>query len=152
MIPQASYSNDYQNKGHECRNLVIRCMDFRFWPSLDRLLNMLFEDEGGFGDYDSPGVGGGGSKSIIDEESRKVVFSALDIAIGKHHVNRAVIIDHIDCGAYGGSSKFTNANEEEEFHKNQLIKAGGIIKDKYPELKVILLYQNWESLKQVENS
>lgn len=146
MIQEVIYNNKFKGKGHECRNLVIRCMDFRFSPYTKELLDKMFADEGGFGDYDSPGVGGGGSKSIIDEESRAVVFSALNIAEQKHYIKRIVVIDHIDCGAYGGSSQFETPEEEAEFHTLKLEAAGKILKTQYPQLEIILLYQDWESI------
>lgn len=147
MIDVVNYQNEYRGKGHNCPNLLIRCMDFRFHRTLDELLPELFSDEGGIKDYDSPGVAGGGSKSIIDEASRPVVFSAIDIAIEKHHISRIIVVNHVDCGAYGGSSQFTSPDEEEKFHRGELKKAEEILTAKYPELEIIILYQDWNNLK-----
>ncbi len=146
MKKNVRYKNEYQNKGHECKNLVIRCMDFRFTPYIKGLLDQMYADEGGFESYDSPGVGAGASKAIIDQGSRPVVFSSIDIAVQKHQAKRVVVIDHIDCGAYGGSSQFESPEKEEEFHIIKLKEAGEILKDKYPELEVVLLYQDWDML------
>lgn len=141
------YKNDFKDKGHSCSTLVIRCMDFRFHKSLeDNMGEILGGDSCSF---DSPGVGGGGSKSIIDENSRKVVYGALDIAIEKHGVNRVVIVDHIDCGAYGGSGQFEDEEEEENFHLEKLKEAKDILQSDYKDLEIVLVYQDWDSIKTV---
>lgn len=150
MKDQTNYQNRFKNKGHDCKNLVIRCMDFRFSPYTRELLTNAFADEGDIFEYDSPGVGGGGSKSIIDDSSRSVVVGALDIALSKHHVCRVVIVDHVDCGAYGGSQRFDSLEEEERFHRDQLLKARDILKEKYPEVEIVLFYQDWTSLRLVK--
>jgi len=147
MIEAISYQNKFKDQGHQCQSLVIRCMDFRFHRQLDQLLDELYSEEGGFGDYDSPGPAGGASKAIVDEASRPVVFSAIDIAKDKHQIKRILIIDHIDCGAYGGSSRFSTPEEEGMFHMGELNKAKDILTTKYPSLEVVTLYQDWDSLK-----
>jgi hypothetical protein len=121
-------------------------MDFRFHKQLDQLLDELYSEEGGFGDFDSPGPAGGASKAIVDESSRPVVFAAIDIACDKHQIKRVLIVDHIDCGAYGGSSRFQNEDEEAKFHLGELRKAREILGEKYPDLAITLLYQDWEKL------
>lgn len=52
-----------------------------------------------------------------------------------------MIINHEDCGAYGGSAKFNGDQKaEKEFHFNELRKAKEKILKKYPERAVILAY------------
>jgi len=125
--------------------LVIRCMDFRFHEYLEANLEKLLGKRSQF--FDSPGAGGGGSRSIIDETSRKVVFNAVDIGQEKHGIKRIVIADHIDCGAYGGSGKFSGEVEEEKFHKEQLRLAKEIMAKKYPSLEIVIIYQDWDKIK-----
>jgi len=149
-MKEIEVKNPYRDKGHHCKNLLIRCMDFRFHRLLDDSLDRLFAEEGGFGDYDSPGIAGGASKSIIDPISCPIVFSAIDIAKEKHGIERVVIVDHIDCGAYGGSSQFADASLEEEFHRQKLFEAAEIIKKSYPNLKIALYYQDFEKIKIIE--
>ena len=141
---QISYQNQFKDKGHKCEALIIRCMDFRFHKALGENIGQIIGSENC--SYDSPGVGGGGSKSIIDEESRKVVFSAIDIAKEIHHIKKIIIADHIDCGAYDGSSKFENKEREKEFHIEKLNQAGNIIAEHYPNLDLVLVYQDWETI------
>ena len=144
---EIAYQNEFKDKVHECGTLLIRCMDFRFHKALeDNIAEIVGEPACAF---DSPGIGGGGSKSVIDEDSRKVVFGALDIAVSKHHVKRVIIADHIDCGAYGGSNQHQDAEAEEKFHIEKLNEAREILQGAYPGLKIILLYQDWDSIKKI---
>lgn len=145
---EVAYQNDFKNKGHSCSTLVIRCMDFRFHEALEENIGKILEENAC--SFDSPGIGGGGSKSIIDEGSKAVLYGALNIAVEKHGVNRVVITDHIDCGAYGGSGKFESEIEEEKFHIDRLKEAKEIMAKEYPDLKIVLLYQDWNSIKTVE--
>lgn len=149
-MESVSYQNKFENASHHCSNLLIRCMDFRFHRDLDQLIQEFYSEEGGFGDYDSPGVGGGASKAIIDEVSQPVVFGAINIAKEKHQIERIIVVDHIDCGAYGGSSRFKDQEEEEKFHVEELRKAKSILSQKYPDLKIEILFQDWNSLKKVD--
>lgn len=147
-MQKISYRNKYR-RSHQCQSLVIRCMDFRFNPYVLKLLNSAFKEQGGIGSYDSRGSLGG-SRAIVNASSRKLIFSAIDIAVERHCISRIIIIDHVDCGAYGGSKRFANNIQEEKFHIKQLKKAREIILKKYPKLEVYLFYQSWNTFKPVE--
>jgi carbonic anhydrase len=88
----------------------------------------------------------GGSKAVIDESSRGAIFESIDAAIRLHGVKRVIIVDHIDCGAYGGSNIFANCSEEESFHLTRLNEATSIIRAVYPSLEVVSVYLDWEAL------
>lgn len=146
-MKEIAYSNMFKDRGHHCGTLLIRCMDFRFHLALEENIAKLIGQEAC--EFDSPGVGGGGSKSIIDTDSRKVVFGALDIAVEKHGIKRIVIADHVDCGAYGGSGVFEDEKAEEEFHVARLREASEIISQTYPNLERVLIYQGWDTIKEM---
>lgn len=129
-----------------CDNIVIRCMDFRFHAKLPRLLADHFNVERF--DHDSPG-GCGGSLSLLDEATRQQVLNALELAISLHGVKRLVIVDHVDCGAYGGSARFCDAEAERQFHAERLREAREIVCRSHPELAVVLLYQDFDGLSAV---
>lgn len=138
-----TYTNSHEDMGHQCKNVVVICMDFRFRQDLQNLLGRA-----GFSDFDLIALPGA-SKAIIDDESRNIVFGAIDISAEKHHAKRIIVVDHIDCGAYGGSGKFAGESEEKEFHAEQLKKAKEILKEKYPLLEVVTLYLDWDQLQSV---
>jgi len=58
-----------------------------------------------------------------------------------HHVEKIVIVNHADCGAYGGSKQFNGDLEaEQRFHEGELRKAKEKILAQYPGKEVILVY------------
>jgi carbonic anhydrase len=126
-------------------------MDWRFsGKQVGELLDEFFSDQGGFGSFDDPGSVGA-SKAVIEEESRKVIFNALDVAIEKHGAERIVLIDHVDCSVYGGSDKFNgDAEAEKKFHIEKLKEAKEILQKHYPELKIVTLYLSWNIIEEVE--
>ena len=141
------YINPYKTKGHHCDILLIACMDFRFHQYLVRSLDTLLDlDEFS---YDYRGVLGG-SKAIIDPIARRQMFKSIDLAVKKHDISIILLADHIDCGAYGGSMKHKSEEEEEKFHLDQLRKAKHILMKRYPQLKTILIYQDWHRVKIVK--
>jgi len=144
-----AYHNPFSGRGHYCHDVLIRCMDFRFHRSLEGALRELLAYQGGFDAFDSPGVRGGGSKCILDADSRKVVFAALNLAIQKHKASRVVVADHVDCRAYGGSPAHENAEAEERFHAERLHEACAILRQAYPGLDVVAVYQDWDSIAEV---
>ena len=128
--------------------MVIRCMDSRFHAELPRLLAEHFGMERF--EYDSPGAGSGGSRSVIDERSREVVFAALDLAVPLHHVWRLIIVDHVDCGVYGGSGRFGDPGAEHQFHAERLREAREIVHRSYPQLEIMLFLQDRDGISLVQ--
>lgn len=141
------YQNDFKEQSHHCETLLISCMDFRFHHYLAEKLPELMGCN--HFHYDYRGTLGG-SKAFFGSVGRIAAFRAIKLAIHKHHVKRIILVDHADCGAYGGSAKFRDKAAEEKFHTNQLLKAREIIRRKFPNLKFILVYQDWDSIKTVE--
>jgi hypothetical protein len=131
-----------------CDNMVVRCMDFRFHAELPRLLAEHFGVE--CFEYDSPGGGCGGSKSFIDPDCRKIVLHALDLAVSLHSVKRLVIVDHMDCGAYGGSERFGDLEVERQFHVERLQEAREIVREHHPQLETVLFIQDGDGIALVE--
>jgi hypothetical protein len=122
-------------------------MDYRFHAELPRLLAEHFGVDCFV--YDSPG-GCGGSKSLIDEETRGMMLDALGLAVNLHGVRRLVIVDHVDCGAYGGSGQFDSPDAERQFHAERLREAREIVTDVQPQIEVVLLYQEHDGLAAIE--
>lgn len=122
-------------------------MDFRFHAELPRLLAAHFDVE--CFHYDSPG-GCGGSKSLIDEPARSMILETLELAVELHGVTRLIVVDHIDCGAWGGSEAFDDEDAERSFHVERLKEAREIVREQHPDLEIVLFYQDWEGISQVE--
>jgi carbonic anhydrase len=58
-----------------------------------------------------------------------------------HHAQKIVIVNHADCGAYGGSKEFKGDLEaEQKFHEGELQKSKEKILQYYPDKEVALVY------------
>jgi len=123
---------------HSCEAAVICCIDFRFWKETMQFV----EEKLGITSYDFPKLPGS-TKAVIESTGDDLVMSCVGVPCDLHHVKKIVVVDHQDCGAYGGSKKFEgDAEAERAFHIEQLQKAREILQAKYPGKVVILAYAN----------
>ena len=139
-----SYVNFAQEHAHECDSLVVMCMDFRFHAKIAEIIA-----HSGYRQFDLVALPGG-SRSITDEGSREAVLSAIEIGVTVHKVRRVIIVDHVDCRAYGGSEAFKDAEEEERRHTDALLEASRIVREKVPGLEVVPVYADWSRVKTVD--
>lgn len=105
-----------------CDTLIVTCIDFRFQQFFDQWI----ADHERYGDYDRIALAGG-------VKNWEVVFPQIIMAKTLHHVQRVVLINHEDCGAYGEASSYDN-------HARDLCNARDAILETYPELKISLYY------------
>lgn len=119
---------------HSCEAVVLCCIDFRFWrETVD-----FVEKELGLTSFDFPSLPGA-AKAI--NEGSDLALGCISVPCDLHHVSKIVIVNHADCGAYGGSFKFEGDSEaEQKFHEEELQKAKAKILEKYPDKEVILVY------------
>ena len=111
---------------HFCEAVVLSCIDFRFWKETLEFV----EKELGLTSFDFPSLPGA-AKAI--NEGNELAMSCISVPCDLHHASKIVIVNHSDCGAYGGSSKFDGDSEaEQKFHEEELQKAKNIILEKYP--------------------
>lgn len=121
---------------HECEAVVLTCIDFRFWKETVEFVEL----ELGIKNFDFPSLPGS-AKAINECAENDVSISCIDVPCGLHHAKKIVIVNHEDCGAYGGSGKFGgNSEEEQKFHEGELKKAKEKILAKYPDKEVVLVY------------
>jgi len=121
---------------HHCEAVVLSCIDFRFWRETVEFV----EKELGIKDFDFPSLPGS-AKAINESNDETFVFGCISVPIELHHAKKVVIINHQDCGAYGGSAKFNGDEKaEQEFHEKELKKAKDKIVAVYPDIEVILVY------------
>ena len=124
---------------HHCKYFLIRCIDFR----LGKPIKEYQEREGIMGNCDEPGAAGG----VKDAD---FVLRQLDISVRLHNPQEVILINHTDCGAYGGSKVFGSLEEEYKFHVEELKKAKEMILAKYPSLKVKMLLAKIQPSGEVE--
>ncbi|MBU0648716.1 hypothetical protein KJ969_01240 [Patescibacteria group bacterium] len=118
---------------HKCSSLIVHCMDFRF----QRAFTSYMEETGLMGDCDCVS-GAGGIKELVECEpgENNYVWKQIKGSYRLHDMSHAVLIAHLDCGAYGGSEKFASRELEFEFHKQELAKAEHVIRDSFPAISV----------------
>ena len=136
---------------HACEAVVLTCIDFRFWRETVKFV----EDGLGIESFDFPSLPGA-AKAINEAMSDDAIaVQCISVPHDLHHIKKAVIVNHQDCGAYGGSKVF-NGDEaaEQSFHEAELKKAKAKVLAKYPDLEVILVYakltDNGENIENIE--
>lgn len=103
---------------HKCGALVVTCIDFR----IQSFVNDWIKDHVGEGNFDRVSLAGG----VFD---REVIASQVDTAKRLHDIDKVILMNHEDCGAYGEGGTT-------ERHTEDLDKAKKALKKKYPEVEV----------------
>lgn len=114
---------------HTCTSLVVHCMDFRF----EKALFEYFNEKHLLGDADIVGWAGAG-KAFLDPETQEFALKQVELSHKLHGMCNIHIIQHRDCGGYGGSAKFENKDAEAAFHKDQVARIQSLIAEKFPEV------------------
>lgn len=96
--------------------VILCCLDWRIRGALEALIKYY-----GFKKVDLLKVAGAAKQ--ID-----FAIGQIQACLQMHKCKKVVLVNHQDCGAYGGSSKFADSREEMEFHKSELEKAKGILR------------------------
>lgn len=81
----------------------------------------------------------GGAKNLsspLEHEDKTVVLENIAISIKLHSAKNIILTTHEDCGAYGGSKKFSSQFAETEFHRKELQKAAKFVKKHFPRLRI----------------
>jgi carbonic anhydrase len=109
---------------HTCKALVIHCIDFRFRKSLAEFL------EGRFGDsYDLVSVAGGVKRLVQDPLDNNFILEQVKISDKLHKPEVILLIQHEDCGAYGGSAAFGDFSTEQEAQNQELERAEALLQE-----------------------
>jgi len=122
---------------HTCQAIAIACMDFRLHAKLHEKLNQDYGPTG----YDLVHIAGGGGAFLADDAS-SLMLKQVDLSVKLHQSSMVVLINHEDCGAYGGKAAFADADAEHERHDSDLKKAAELIAEKHPQLTIKRLYQH----------
>ncbi|MEW6407961.1 MAG: carbonic anhydrase [Patescibacteria group bacterium] len=127
----------YQNQ-HHAQAVALFCMDFRF---KDATLEFL-KHEMQLTDLDIIVLAGAAKNLAAPQDSFdfKVTLKQFELSSKLHQIKKMVLIDHQDCGAYGGSAVFETSKAEREVHVINLRKAGEVLRQKFPDKEIILFY------------
>ncbi|TSC56307.1 MAG: Uncharacterized protein Greene071421_237 [Parcubacteria group bacterium Greene0714_21] len=110
---------------HSCKALVLHCIDFRFQEQISEFLGKKFPQS-----YDRV-VLAGGVKELLENGERSITLKNLEISSRLHQPKIIVLIQHEDCGAYGGSKAFGDFFKEQEFQNSELKKAEALLKQQF---------------------
>lgn len=119
--------------GH-ARAIVLHCMDFRFVSGIRDFLKALGYAEG----YDLVAAAGA-AKNLVDpydSTDPEFVLRQIEIAKKLHGITDVILINHLDCGAYG-TGTFVDEREEVERHRKDLIRAGEIVRRRFEGLTTL---------------
>ena len=115
---------------------VVWCFDDRFYKLLK-----AFGKEEGWGNIDLVKLAGG-AKALAAGPSpeRDVVLGQIKASIRLHNTNKVILMNHCDCGAYGGSKHFAGREAEHEYQNDQLMTAKHFLEQELPQGFTILCY------------
>ena len=116
-----------QEKKHTCEAVILHCIDFRFQQAMNGYFDIEFSKS-----YDLISIAGG-VKEFIEEGENSFVLNQIQLSNKLHQPKNIVLVQHEDCGAYGGSEAFKNSEAELAFQKEQLDKAKQTLKEKFPD-------------------
>lgn len=116
---------------HNVDHITVSCIDFRFRAPIAQWIKDSLNDQS-----DLTAVAGA-SKAILDEDTQASVLKQIELAQKLHDIKTVHIVDHIDCGAYGGSDKFQGDKAAEVvMHQGELKKAAELIVSRFPGISI----------------
>ncbi len=119
---------------YRAQAVIVWCYDHRAWEALQNFLVSA-----GITDFDLVSVAGGakGLASPAQESDKEFLLNQLTTSARLHHTQRVILMNHVDCGGYGGSEACGGAGEKEiNFHKSELEKAATEVRKVLPDLPV----------------
>ncbi|MBU1131322.1 hypothetical protein KJ840_04270 [Patescibacteria group bacterium] len=126
----------YQHQ-HKAEAILITCIDFRFHQATIQYVS----EELGLKDFDLltvPGV----AKNLAEGNvsGKEIIRIIKEVSRPLHQIKKIVVMNHWDCGGYGGSKSFASEKDEEEKYKSDLQKAKTILNKEFSELETIIGY------------
>lgn len=118
---------------HVCSSLLMHCMDFRFGQAIKDFM----DQHGLMNDADMVALAGS-AKNIVNPETQAFALRQIEISKTLHSMKTVFLMNHTDCGGYGGRSAFENEQAEYDKLTGDLKESKEIIKNKWPDLEVEL--------------
>lgn len=82
----------------------------------------------------------GGAKTLAsprNDSERDFILEQIRISVQLHKAPRVVLMNHSDCGAYGGLALFNgDPVAEAAHHEQELLRAARLVKSRFPQLEV----------------
>lgn len=125
---------------HTCSAALVRCMDFRLESAIEAYLS----EKNLTDDVDVISIAGA-AKDLNDGSMGGAVESQLGLSKKLHDIGTIILMNHTDCGGYGGRGAFESREAEWQNHVDALNGAQSYLKEAYPDVtikKVIADIQN----------
>ncbi len=121
---------------HTCSTAILHCIDFRLGNAIENYK----KEHALAGDCDIISVAGAAANIANPKNDIEQAFVLRQLELSKklHDIQKIVLINHTDCGAYGGASAFASKEEEREKHRADLQSAQETIKKLIPDVSVEL--------------
>ncbi len=118
---------------HTCSSVLVRCIDFRLGKEISNYLNT----ENLYGDIDIISIAG--STKSISQENNSYAESQVDLSKKLHNINKVILMNHTDCGGYGGKDAFDSKEDELNQHKQDLNIAKNKLQTRHPDIEITLM-------------
>jgi carbonic anhydrase len=116
---------------HVCSHALVRCIDFRLGHAVhDYIHNSLCKD--------ADIISLAGAAKGIAQTQLGIIEEQIALSKRLHKIEEVVLMNHTDCGAYGGKAAFASKEEECAKHTEDLLTAKAKIQELHPELRVRL--------------
>lgn len=109
---------NYIMNNHTCEVVIVSCIDFRFQEYINNWIKENFTPK----TFDRVALAGG--VFVLD-----AVINQIEISKRLHHINKVILINHEDCGAYGEAGTA-------EKHAHDLKEAAEKIQAEIPGLEI----------------
>jgi len=114
---------------------LVGCFDSRFDAVTVKLLKRL-----GIVTRDWIRIAGSARNLLSSVSTRDFLFDQLRASIRLHQTPRLLLLNHADCGAYGGHAAFRDAEEEAQRHWSDMQSAADVVRRHIPDLRVECYY------------
>lgn len=118
---------------HTCTAALVRCIDFR----LEDAIHDHLSKEGLSGDIDIISVAGAAKN--LNDGTQTFVADQLALSHKLHATTTVYLMNHTDCGGYGGRAAFESREAEHAHHADELTRAKARIEKELPNVDVKLL-------------
>lgn len=118
---------------HTCSNALVRCMDFRLGSAVRDYMkeNDLYDD--------TDIIAVAGAAKDIAQEDGSYVEDQVNLSKKLHNIGTIILMNHTDCGGYGGRDTFASREAEHAKHISDLQQAKAKLKAQFPDVKIKLL-------------
>lgn len=123
---------------------IVGCFDDRFTPALRE-----FASARGLERFDLVRVAGGAKclASPANESEREFLLKQIETSLRLHNAKRVVLMNHCDCGAYGGKKAFGDAVKEMAAHQAELASAKAVLESRLAlQVPIDLCFVDFETI------